>query len=127
MRNVLIFAIALFIAGFGTVLATAQQPPPATFESNELIEKMMVVTICSAVGIGSGSSASISVAPARRSFSRASLLTRSTSESRPLIRTPREMPMRTPVSGFGEIGDELGTSTLSKSTMSPTNRAIGPT
>src|SRR4249919_4384460 len=38
MRNVLIFAIALFIAGFGTVLATAQQPPPGTFESNELIE-----------------------------------------------------------------------------------------
>ena len=38
MRNVLMFAIALFIAGFGTVLATAQQPPPDTFESNELIE-----------------------------------------------------------------------------------------
>jgi hypothetical protein len=38
MRNVLMFAIALFIAGFGTVLATAQQPSPDTFESNELIE-----------------------------------------------------------------------------------------
>jgi hypothetical protein len=38
MRNVLMFAIALFIGGFGTVLATAQQLSPDTFESNELIE-----------------------------------------------------------------------------------------
>jgi DNA-binding transcriptional LysR family regulator len=45
----------------------------------------------------------------------------------PLMRKPREIPMRTSFIGFAAIGGALGTSTLSKSKRSSADRAIGPT